>query len=235
MTLNKTQNVGRMPAQTSFTDTELNAQFPNGLVPQSVSDSVRSGGIMKDTAVKALIASNMQSGVIPNAAAKDVNPDIYHAKVKKVLADAKKEYVFYNDRYNYSLQQVFNNIRSGYTANTSDAQAAVQKWLILAATYNTKLNDLIQITKGMSDNMLSSSDQMNASIVEFNKKMTANKEKLDYQGSIIKSNQATTKINKEMMKYAEEKGRYNDNLLKMYSFLNVVAFGLLIYIYRASA
>jgi hypothetical protein len=235
MTLNKTQNVGRMPAQTSFTDTELNAQFPNGLVPQSVSDSDRSGGIMKDTAVKALIASNMQSGVIPNAAAKDVNPDIYHAKVKKVLADAKKEYVFYNDRYNYSLQQVFNNIRSGYTANTSDAQAAVQKWLILAATYNTKLNDLIQITKGMSDNMLSSSDQMNASIVEFNKKMTANKEKLDYQGSIIKSNQATTKINKEMMKYAEEKGRYNDNLLKMYSFLNVVAFGLLIYIYRASA
>lgn len=224
-----------MPAQTSFTDTEINAQFPNGLVPQSVSDSDRSGGILKNTAVKALIASNMQSGVIPNAAAKNVDPKIYDEKVKKILSNAKKEYEFYNDRYNYSLQQVFNNIRSGYTANTTDAQAAVQKWLILAAACNTKLNDLIQITKGMSDTMLASSDQMNASIIEFNKKMETNKINLDKQGNIIKSNQATTKINKEMMKYAEEKGRYNDNLLKMYSFLNVVAFGLLIYIYRASA
>ena len=58
--------------------------------------------------------------------------------------------------------------------------------------------------------------------------------KLINQGEIIKSSQGVTKINKEMMKYTEEKGRYTDNLLKMYSFLNIVTFGLLIYIYRAA-
>jgi hypothetical protein len=37
-----------------------------------------------------------------------------------------------------------------------------------------------------------------------------------------------------MVKYSEEKARYSDNLLKMYSFLNVVALGLLIYVYKAA-
>jgi hypothetical protein len=37
-----------------------------------------------------------------------------------------------------------------------------------------------------------------------------------------------------MVKYSEEKARYTDNLLKLYSFLNVVALGLLVYVYRAS-
>ena len=64
--------------------------------------------------------------------------------------------------------------------------------------------------------------------------MAKKKEKLKYQTDIIKSNQNGTKISREMIKYTEENARYTDNLLKMYSFLNVVALGLLIYIYRAA-
>ena len=37
-----------------------------------------------------------------------------------------------------------------------------------------------------------------------------------------------------MVKYSEEKARHTDNLLKLYSFLNVVALGLLVYIYKAA-
>jgi hypothetical protein len=48
------------------------------------------------------------------------------------------------------------------------------------------------------------------------------------------SNEASTKLKKEMVKYTEEKGRYSDNLLRLYSFLNMVALGLLVYVYRAS-
>ena len=58
--------------------------------------------------------------------------------------------------------------------------------------------------------------------------------KLTEQNKIISSSEATTKLNKEMVKYTEEKGKYTDNLLKMYSVLNIVALGLLIYVYKSA-
>ena len=42
------------------------------------------------------------------------------------------------------------------------------------------------------------------------------------------------KIYKEMVSYTEEKAQYTDNLLKVYSFLNIIAVGLLLYIYKAA-
>ena len=57
--------------------------------------------------------------------------------------------------------------------------------------------------------------------------------KLAQQNKIISSSDAVTKLNKEMVKYTEEKNRYTENLLKTYSVLNIVALGLLIYIYKS--
>ena len=37
-----------------------------------------------------------------------------------------------------------------------------------------------------------------------------------------------------MVKYTEEKGRYTDNLLKVYSVLNIVVLGLLVYVYKSA-
>jgi hypothetical protein len=64
--------------------------------------------------------------------------------------------------------------------------------------------------------------------------MLENKDKMEKQGNMIRSNQASSNIQKEMVKYTEEKARYNDNLLKVYSFLNIVALGVLLYVYKAA-
>jgi hypothetical protein len=37
-----------------------------------------------------------------------------------------------------------------------------------------------------------------------------------------------------MVEYTEEKSRYTDNLMKMYSVLNIVVVGLLVYVYKAA-
>ena len=71
-------------------------------------------------------------------------------------------------------------------------------------------------------------------IEKFNARIKAQKEKLDAQNKIIMSGEATTNIRKEMVKYTEEKGKYTDNLLNLYSFLNIVALGLLVYVYTAA-
>ena len=79
-----------------------------------------------------------------------------------------------------------------------------------------------------------SSERFKKEIDAFNKQIQELKNKLSQQSAIIMSNESTTKLRKEMVKYTEEKGRYSDNLLKLYSFLNIVALGLLVYVYKAS-
>ena len=74
----------------------------------------------------------------------------------------------------------------------------------------------------------------NTKVTEMMKTMLENKDKMEKQGNMIRSNQASSNIQKEMIKYTEEKARYNDNLLKVYSFLNIVALGVLLYVYKAA-
>jgi len=219
-------------AKTSFTDTELRAEYPNAILPPSGSASDRdASGLLQDSVVRARIASLKQSGVLPSS---NASSGVYDTKMKKFAKDVSKEYAFYSDRYKYALQQLFANIRSGYTANTTEAQTAVDNYVKLAETFNVKLNDCIQLIKGISDDMIQSSSTMQESLNELNTKMQGDRDRLEYQSKIIRSNDAATKIHREMVAYTEEKARYNDNLLNVYSFVNVVALGLLVYIYKAA-
>jgi hypothetical protein len=82
--------------------------------------------------------------------------------------------------------------------------------------------------------MLNTSNSLQKEITEYNDKIQKQRSKLDYQNNIISSNEAATKIRKEMIKYTEERANYSDNLLKLYSFLNIITLGLLVYVYKAS-
>jgi hypothetical protein len=42
-----------------------------------------------------------------------------------------------------------------------------------------------------------------------------------------------TKLYKEMERYSRQKANYTNNLLSLYSFLNLTALGMLFYIYRS--
>jgi flagellar motility protein MotE (MotC chaperone) len=225
------------PNKTALTDTDLNATFGNGIVqgllpssPNGASDRDGSGMLNKN-AVQAIVSSLKGSGVIPSPAAK---PELYTKKQGELLKNVQDEYCFYETRYKYSLEQLFNAIRQGYTNNTGDAQAAVQKYLQSTQALNQRLNDLTQIINGVTDDMLSSSSNLESEIRSFDTQIRAQKEKLMAQNKVISSNQATMELNKQMVKFTEQKAKYSDNLLSLYAVMNVVAFGLLVYVYKSS-
>ena len=87
---------------------------------------------------------------------------------------------------------------------------------------------------GITEDMISTSDSLQNEIEEFNRRIQVQKKKLDAQNQIIMSGDTTTNIRKQMVKYTEEKAKYSDNLLNLYSFLNIVALGLLVYVYKAA-
>jgi len=222
----------------SFTDTELDANYSTtdptvGILINSGDRTARdSKNMLTSTAVTTIVSTLKTKKVIPQPANAGYEP-----KIQIFITTVNDEYTFYYNRYKYALTTLFTNIRSGYNSlnnSISPQSQSVNTYLTMVNKLNTKLNDLIQIIKGITDDMNSNATTMNTSVNTLNTSMTAKQQSLLEQNNIIKSNQATVKIRKEMVKFTEEKARYNDNLLKMYSFLNIVALGLLFYIYRAA-
>jgi hypothetical protein len=153
--------------------------------------------------------------------------------VSKLLATCKAEYAFYDIRYKYALEKLFHSIHEEQQGSSPDKKAIIQKYLSFTVMLNQRLNDLIQLVDAISNDMVASSNKMEKEIKDANHLMQEKKKKLEYQHNMITSNEATMKIRKEMVKYTEQKARSSDNLLKLYSFLNIVALGLLVYVYKA--
>jgi uncharacterized protein YoxC len=221
------------PRASSLTDSELNQGFNNGLLPSTPNGSAdRDGnGMLTASAVSSILQTLKTSNVIPVATAS--NAEAYVARQTVFLRNVKAEYCFYDSRYKFCLEKLFSAVRQGYQNNSREAQSLVQKYLELTQRFNQRVNDLTQIMNAITEDGLRASNNINQDIQEFNAKIQEQQKKLTEQRALITSSQATTTIRKQMVKYTEEKARRSDNLLKMYGFLNIVALGLLVYIYRA--
>ena len=226
------------PANTAITDSELNQTYGNGTqpgllpaTPNGASDR-ETNGMLTGTAVQRIIGNLKSTGIIPTATS--TNSEAYLKNQAALLKNIQAEYCFYDARYKYALQKLLQAIQQGYTANTQATQSAIQQYLTYTQTLNQKLNDLTQIINAVTDDMLSSTTNLQGEVAAYNAKMKDQQKKLMNQRNIISSSQAATKLNKEMVKFTEEKARYSDNLLKLYSVLNIVVLGLLVYVYRSS-
>lgn len=224
--------------QKSLTDNDLLLNFTTstttGILP-SVAPSASDrdvNGMLTNTAINQLITGLKNAKVIPSATQADV--DTYATNRDLFLNSVKSEYCFYMTRYKYSLTKLFTAIRSAYATPTDANKATVTRWLENTKTFNQKLNDFIQMVTAISGDMLTSSDRLQTELSALNTELAAQRDKLEQQNKIIMSNDAVTKIQKEMVRYTEQKASRTDNLLNLYSFLNIFALGMLVYVYKAA-
>ena len=223
------------PVETNLSPNQLTADFPGEkrLLPSSILPTDRNGeGMLTATMLSDWVGRLEGSGLLP--VLKGTTPSAYTAKVSALLHSAKQEYCFYDSRYRASLQYLFTAIRNATTNNTAEAKQVIDTRLQTTQTLNRKVNDIIQIMNAITDKMMKSSTTLQSEIEQFNKRLREQRDKLEEQNKIIQSNEAAMRLQKEMVKYSQEKARYSDNLLKMYSFLNIVALGLLVYVYKAA-
>jgi hypothetical protein len=225
-------------AKTSLTDSDLNTQYgdniKHGLLPSSpYGASDRSGdGLLLDSTLKQIVSSLKSQGILSNG--NSDNADTYVIKQKAFLSSIKDEYCFYDSRYKYALQKLLNAVQQGYQANTGDTQQAIQTYLQYTQRLNQKINDLTQIINAITNDMINGTNEIDKQIKEFNKEVQEKQKQLDKQNKILSSQSAATTLNKEMVQFTEKKNKYTNNLLNLYGFMNIVALGLLIYVYRSS-
>ena len=216
------------------TDSELNELYPKGLLPGSApSASDRdANGILTEKTVNNIVIKLKSEGIIPTLSVVD-DYESFVLRQDELLKNIQDEYDFYESRYKTALNNLFNTIREGYLNNTADIQYIIQSKLTISQNLNKKLNDLTQIINGVTEDMLASTSGLEEKIKAFDKQNREHQIKLQEQNKIITSSQATTELNKQMVKFTEQKAKYSNNLLGLYSFLNVVALGLLVYVYKS--
>jgi hypothetical protein len=96
-----------------------------------------------------------------------------------------------------------------------------------------KLNDLSQIMNEITRQRLEQTQGQNSEINTINQSLEQRSKKLSEQYKILSSQQATAILYKDMVKYSKERADSTNNMLQLYSFMNIVMVGVLVYLYRS--
>lgn len=157
------------------------------------------------------------------------NPAKDFAQNAKVLRQTiKDEYCYYYSRYNWGLNKILVSATQQGSAVDPAFKAGVQK-------LNTTLNVILAVMKGMvNSRMLSlqeySSDTKNG-VNSLNSELEQARTSLQRDSGILQKNDLDSDIRSSMIEFSLEKNESSRNMLAMYGFMNIVAVGLLFYLY----
>jgi len=194
-------------------------------------------GSVTDSALSSHVSSWLQTN---NAVAPDIltptnnDPVTTFATKSALLRTAiKAEYCYYQNRYAFMLNQYLINKTSTSTAPTADKQRACVMYL------NSVLNQILQVYQALinSRNATVSSYYTNSAsnINSLNDEVTRSRTSLQSQSSILQNANLTTDVQSAMIEYSIEKNQSSRNLLAIYGFMNLVAAGLIVYLYRSTS
>lgn len=174
---------------------------------------------------------------IPNASRADVQKLVSTeamAAETKTLDNLKIEFCYNYRRYEEILNNLFNTIaNTSASGSLTDAQkATINTAISQASTVNSRLNDLIQITNFITERKAQETTSANTAINRLNQEISTTFGALQNHKKILESQNSTAELRKRMAEFSTEKNRAASNLLGLYGFLNLVALGLLFYIYR---
>ena len=199
-------------------------------------------GLIRDSDIRGIVQSLKSRGVIPLNPPNTTKPadlDKFLEADKAFVQGVKTEYCYYNERYVWAINQLFGALvgpnGQNYTTVTTGQQETIKMYLKQSVQLNQTLNDITKIVKGISDSRVADIKGLNTAVTKLNAELANTEQNLAAQNEILSKGNDTSKLYKEMEKYSRQKNRYNGNMLMLYSFLNITALGLLLYVYRSAS
>lgn len=223
----------------SFTDAELEANYSEtpALSPDIVpgqadrTDSLLSGAYlarhMNDLKTKKLVPAHPTSSADPETI------KAYVDALNTLKANAQAEYCYYSARYKYAITQLFSNIADA-TAGSTNSEQLINTLTERAIRLNRRLTDLTQIVNAITVDEYNKAKTLDNKINDLNGQLGEQFDKLQRQANILKSEAPAVEIRKRMVEYTKEKANSQNNLLSLYFFLDIVALGILFYVYKAA-
>lgn len=244
------------PAQPTYTNSELTTRYSGGIMEAtSPSDANRtSEGLLKPEYIASRIAS-LKAGntplipaapVIPTPEQKNIDANVaiqaYVSKTENLKNIIKSEYCHYLGRYQFAIKKMVESIGSATTSGTGvgtgnsgpSVAVAVRTYTDAAKIINTSLLDLSQLANGITEDQYNQAKEFNTRINDLNTEINNYFAVLRGHAAILKKEVPAVEIRKRMVEYTKEKSNAHRNLLSFYFFLDIVALGILFYVYKAT-
>jgi hypothetical protein len=131
----------------------------------------------------------------------------------------------------WGITKILNDATASGAVVSPDLKANVQN-------LNTKLNTIILVMKGVVNSRLNALESYYGaegdpkSVNYLNKELDDARKKLAMHSEKLQKNDMSSDIQQSMIDYSLEKNSSSRNLLALYGFMNIVAAGLLFYLYK---
>lgn len=221
------------PSVTNLTDSDLTQTYYHESghtilpsVPYSTTDRTVHG-LLNPSALSATIASFSQPAKGSHASKGATAPIS--------VDDMISEYCFYHARYTYAIEKIVDSLRKESAPDALKSPPPRSSFYVKYAQHlHQQLMDFIQTVQEITKALQDAKKPVEPAMAIFSHDLQTQQGKLEAQQKVIRSNQAPAALYKQMVRYSEEKTRRSDQLLHLYTFLNVVALGLLVYVYKAA-
>jgi hypothetical protein len=227
-----------------MTSDEMMAPYPTNPLLPSPLPSLDKNGFVDSGVLDQVVQSLQSSGRLPKPPALQNTSSIpfdspdssdplnTYTKKESQLQDAiKAEYCYYEMTYFSALDAFLQSLASS-SLNQQPGQN-VQGNLVLAQQTNQRLTVFTQLVNAIAKRRYSESQNMQSQINNLNDGFQKRGVALAEQAKILNKESASADVHKRMVTYTIEKNKANNNLLTLYSLLNISAIAMLIYISRS--
>lgn len=218
----------------SYSDAELLTMFAGGVGTDSLTPDARSGRILAGS-VQAHVSALEAAGVLKSRPTKPVGATDRETDMRKLVDNdaelynrLQEEYCFYEQRYKYALRRF---LELATSRNPSDNSAA-QTMLKHTKTLNLRLNSVLEVMNYLAATRVPVINDNKSDINKRNKDINDKMARLRANYAMLSKDNAVITTQKEMVRYTEEKNNYTANQIALWGALNVVALGVIFYVYR---
>jgi hypothetical protein len=145
----------------------------------------------------------------------------YNTEVASFLQLIGEEFCYYQRNYFIGVNAFLRFYSSASTA--SSVANNLNLWQQTALTLNEKVNTMISLINYLASMNVANMRSLQSQLMSQTSSITSSTNALQEQADILRDNNKTNALYKQMMDYTEEKNRANKNLLAVYFTLNVVA------------
>lgn len=161
-------------------------------------------------------------------------PSRYATNAAALKDSIKNEYCFYYVRYIWALTKVLNAAAVG----TSSSDQGYPQLKVDTQTLNSKLNQILQVMQGVVNARAASLETYYGSsaggINSINSELDKTRASLMSHMGKLQNQDMENDAKSAMMEYTIEKNNSSRNMLAIYGFMNIIAIGMLVYLYRSS-
>ena len=155
----------------------------------------------------------------------------YAAAASSLRTSINNEYCYYYRCYAYALPKLLNQIAS---ATPGDYSVLKNNCQDLNRIMTQILQVLGKITDQRTLTVTGYYTDGTGDVSRLNTEITTIQERLTKQMTALQSNSLDTDLKAAMVDYTTEKNSSSRNMMAIYGFLNIVAVGMLVYLYRSS-